>query len=62
MAVYVDDLAFALKNPQVFISILKDKYQFKIKEAGPLGFHLGADFSEMKMVHSAWLLKSTLKG
>jgi len=43
VAVYVDDLAFAVKDPQSFIQILRDKYQFKIKEAGPLEFHLGAD-------------------
>lgn len=44
VAVYVDDLAFAVKDPQAFIDILKNDYQFKIKEAGPLEFHLGADF------------------
>ena len=44
IAVYVDDLAFALKDPQSFIDILKQKHNFKIKEAGPLKFHLGADF------------------
>lgn len=44
IAVYVDDLTFALKDPQTFIDILKQKHNFKIKEAGPLKFHLGADF------------------
>src|SRR5687767_4709577 len=44
IAVYVDDLAFALENPQSFIDILKSKYNFKIKEAGKLKFHLGAYF------------------
>ena len=44
IAVYVDDIAFALKDPQPFIDTLKNKYNFKIKEAGPLEFHLGADF------------------
>ena len=44
IAVYVDDLAFALKDPQSFINILKTKHNFTIKEAGPLKFHLGADF------------------
>ena len=44
VAVYVDDLAFAVKDPQSFIDILKNKHGFKIKEAGPLKFHLGADF------------------
>ena len=44
IAVHVDDIAFALKDPQPFIDTLKNKYNFKIKEAGPLEFHLGADF------------------
>ncbi|HEY9707536.1 MAG TPA: hypothetical protein V6D48_04970, partial [Oculatellaceae cyanobacterium] len=44
IAVYVDDLAFAMRNPEPFIEILKSKYKFKIKDAGPLKFHLGADF------------------
>ena len=43
-AVYVDDLAFAVKDLQSFIQTLREKYQFKIKEARPLEFHLGADF------------------
>ena len=44
IVVYVDDLAFAVKDLQAFVDILKSNYQFKIKEAGPLEFHLGADF------------------
>src|SRR5215210_7815944 len=44
IAVYIDDLSFALKDPQSFTDTLKNDYQFKIKEAGPLEFHLGADF------------------
>src|SRR5688572_18633709 len=43
-AVYVNDLAFELEDPQSSIEALKSKYNFKIKEAGPLKFHLGADF------------------
>ena len=44
IAVYAADFAFALEDPQSFIYTLKSKYNFKIKEAGPLKFHLGADF------------------
>ena len=33
-----------MKDPGQFVDILKTKYGFKIKEAGPLKFHLGADF------------------
>jgi hypothetical protein len=44
IAVYVDDLALALVNPQEFIDILKTKYSFKLKGTGPISFHLGMDF------------------
>ncbi len=44
VAVYVDDLAFAMQDPNDLVDTLKTKYGFKIKEAGPLEFHLGADF------------------
>ena len=44
VAVYVDDLALALKEPLNFIESLKEKYKFKFKGTGPLTFHLGADF------------------
>jgi hypothetical protein len=44
IAVYVDDLAFALKDPEAFVNTLKEKYSFKLKGTGPLGFHLGCDF------------------
>ena len=41
---YVDDLAMAMKNPQEFIDILKDKYKFKLKGSGPIEYHLGSNF------------------
>ncbi len=44
IGVYVDDLAFALKDPQTFIDTLRNKYKFKIKEAGSIEFHLGINF------------------
>jgi hypothetical protein len=44
IAVYVDDLALDLVNPQEFIDILKTKYSFKLKGTGPISFHLGMDF------------------
>ena len=43
VAVYVDDLAFALRNPQEFVDILMSKYKFKLKGTGPIAFHLGMD-------------------
>ena len=44
IAVYVDDLAIALKDPQAFADILETKYNFKLKGTGPICFHLGMDF------------------
>ena len=44
VAVYVDDLAIAMKNCDQFISTLKDKYNFKLKGTGTITYHLGMDF------------------
>ena len=45
-AVYVDDLAFAVKDPKAFVEVLETKYKFKVKGTGPLEFHLGANFEQ----------------
>jgi hypothetical protein len=45
VAVYVDDLAIAMRNPKEFVDILEKKHKFKTKESGPISFHLGMDFS-----------------
>ena len=44
VAVYVDDLAIAMKNCDQFIAILKDTYNFKLKVTGTITYHLGMDF------------------
>jgi Reverse transcriptase (RNA-dependent DNA polymerase) len=44
IAVYVDDLAIAMKKPKEFIDILERTYKFKTKGNGPITFHLGMDF------------------
>jgi hypothetical protein len=44
IAVYVDDLAMALVDPQTFVTVLEDKYKFKLKGTGPISYHLGMDF------------------
>ena len=44
VGVYVDDLAFAMKDPQTFADVLQNKYKFKLKGTGPLEFHLGCNF------------------
>ena len=44
VAVYVDDLAFVMKDPAPFVETLTKKYQFKLKGTGSISFHLGCDF------------------
>jgi len=44
IAVYVDDLMFASKDPETIVKTLMEKYQFKLKGTGPTEFHLGCDF------------------
>ena len=46
IATYVDDLDIIMKDPQSFIDQLKlAPYNFKLKESGPLNFHLGCGLS-----------------
>ena len=44
IAVYVDDLAIALREPQKFIDALTNTYKFKLKGTGEIEYHLGMDF------------------
>jgi hypothetical protein len=44
VAVYVDDLAIAVRNPKEFCDLLMEKYKYKLKGTGPISFHLGMDF------------------
>jgi Reverse transcriptase (RNA-dependent DNA polymerase) len=44
VAVYVDDLAIAMKIPKEFDDILENVHQFKTKGTGPVSFHLGMEF------------------
>jgi hypothetical protein len=46
VAVYVDDLAFGIKDPRKFLEVLEDKHKFKLKGSGPISsfLHLGCDF------------------
>ena len=48
VAVYVDDLALAMKDPQAFVGQLTKQYNFKLKGTGPVTFHLGMDFTRDK--------------
>jgi hypothetical protein len=44
IAVYVDDLAFSMKEPQTLIDRLTEEYKFKLKGTGTISFHLGCNF------------------
>jgi hypothetical protein len=44
IAVYVDDLAFAMHDPEAFAQRLIDIHKFKLKGTAEIAFHLGCDF------------------
>ena len=44
IAVYVDDLLIAAKDPNSVIQVLKEQFKFKLKGVGPLKYHLGCDY------------------
>jgi hypothetical protein len=44
VAVYVDDLLIASREPQTIITALETTHKFKLKGSGPTEFHLGCDF------------------
>ena len=44
IAVYVDDLAIASKQPKGIIDLLVSKYGFKLKGTGSIQYHLGMNF------------------
>ena len=44
IAVYVDDLAIATKDPEAITCTLIEEYDFKLKGMGLISFHLGCDF------------------
>jgi len=45
IAVYVDDLAIAAKDPKSIVDELVEKHNYKLKGVGPIKFHLGCDFN-----------------
>jgi hypothetical protein len=45
IAIYVDDLAIAMKNPKEFMDVLENKHKFKLKGTGPIALHLDMDFT-----------------
>jgi len=46
IAVHVDDLLIASKDPESIVKLLMETHQFKLKGTGPTEFHLGCDFKQ----------------
>ena len=44
IAVYVDDLLIAAKDPSSITKVLEEQHLFKLKGTGPLQYHLGCDY------------------
>ena len=44
IAVYVDDLMFAMDDPEAFEKLLREDYNFKLKGTGEIDYHIGMDF------------------
>jgi Reverse transcriptase (RNA-dependent DNA polymerase) len=44
IAVYVDDLLIAARDPKKIVETLQEKHRFKLKGVGPLTYHLGCDY------------------
>ena len=44
IAVYVDDLLIAAKDPEEIVKTLSEKHKFKLKGVGPLTYHLGCNY------------------
>ena len=49
IAVYVDDLLIAARNPEEIVKTLQEKHKFKLKGVGTLTYHLGCDYFRDKM-------------
>ena len=45
IAVFVDDLAMCMNDPQAFCDTLKKAYKLKFKCVGPLSYHLGCGYT-----------------
>ena len=52
IAVYVDDLMIASKEPEKIIHQLEVTHKFKLKGTGPIEFHLGCGTTGMYENHS----------
>jgi hypothetical protein len=46
IAVYVDDLCIASKDPKTITDMLTEQYGFKLKSTGPIDYHLSMTFHQ----------------
>jgi Reverse transcriptase (RNA-dependent DNA polymerase) len=60
IAVYVDDLIIAAKDPLIITKCLEDKHCFKLKGTGLLEYHLGCNYFTDDTVPYALVHKSML--
>jgi hypothetical protein len=44
IAVYVDDLLIAARNPEDIVQTLQEIHGFKLKSVGKMTYHLGCDY------------------
>ena len=45
IAVYVDDLAICMQDPQACCDNLKEKYKLDLRDVGPVSYHLGCGYN-----------------
>ena len=45
IAIYVDDLAICMQDPQAFCDSLKEQYKLKLKGVGPISYHRGCGYT-----------------
>ena len=57
VAVYVDDLTFVVRDPKAIITLLEEKYNYKLKGKGSILYHLGCDFFRDDYNFYAWIRK-----
>jgi Reverse transcriptase (RNA-dependent DNA polymerase) len=50
IAVYVDDLLIAAKDPALITKTLSEQHKLKLKGVGPLSYHLGCDYTSRTMM------------
>jgi Reverse transcriptase (RNA-dependent DNA polymerase) len=48
IAVYVDDLLIAARNPEAIVQTLQEIHRIKLKSVGQLTYHLGCDYFREK--------------